>query len=294
MAVEMPTGKAARDENFPVGSWLIAARLRPHIAAYYAFARAADDIADNNLLTAAEKVRRLEDFAAALIDGTGDPADFGKAHRLRESLRATKVDVRWASKLIDAFRQDATKNRYADWAELMRYCKRSAVPVGRYLLGLHGEPPDGYFASDALCGALQVLNHLQGCQTDYRDFNRIYLPQDWMEETGCVAEDLDATAASPALRAVLDRCLDNVDDLIATAKTLPTRLRNRRLAMEASVITRLASRLAQRLRNGDPLAGRIALSKSDFVRCGTSGVAAVLLRPRRSAITRSPGRATAR
>lgn len=294
IGVEIPSGKAAKEENFPVGSWLIAPRLRPHIAAYYAFARAADDIADNNRLTAAEKIRRLDAFAAALIDGTGDPADFGKAHRLRESLRATQVNVGWALKLIDAFRQDATKNRYADWTELMRYCNRSAVPVGRYLLDLHREPPDSYFASDALCGALQVLNHLQDCRNDYRDFNRIYLPLDRFEEAGCAVQDLNADAASPALRTVLDRCLGNVDELMVTARTLPIRLRNRRLAMEASVITRLADRLVQRLRHGDPLADRIAPTKSDFVRCGASGIAAVLLRPRRPVMTRGPSRTTAR
>ena len=294
MGIEIPSGKGASDENFPVGSWLLASHLRPHITTYYAFARTVDDIADNKQLKAGEKIRRLDAFAAALVNGTGDPADYGKAHRLRESLRETGVDVRRALDLIEAFRQDATKSRYADWAELTRYCDRSAAPVGRYLLDLHGESPDAYAASDALCGALQVLNHLQDCRNDYRDLDRIYLPQDWLAEAGVRMEDLDAYATTPALRTVLDRCLHGVDDLMTTAKTLPGRLRSRRLAMEVSVIAHLAGRLAERLRRGDPLAGRVALSKSDFVRCGATGIGAVLLRLRRPALHGNPSRATAR
>ena len=94
MGVELPSGKGAKDENFPVGSWLIARKLRPHVAAYYAFARAVDDLADNNVLPAAEKVARLRAFGAALSDGSGDPADFAKAHRLRQSMLATGTPFR--------------------------------------------------------------------------------------------------------------------------------------------------------------------------------------------------------
>ena len=165
--VETPSGKGAGDENFPVGSFLLPRRLRPHVAVFYAYARAIDDIADNPELAPEDKVARLDRMAAA-IEGreSGVPA-LATAERMRQSLLETDITTRHCLDLISAFQQDAVKLRYDDWADLLDYCDRSANPVGRYLLDLHGESPDGYPASDALCSALQVLNHLQDCQDDY-------------------------------------------------------------------------------------------------------------------------------
>ncbi|MEO1000364.1 MAG: squalene/phytoene synthase family protein, partial [Pseudomonadota bacterium] len=152
-AVETPSGKGAGDENFPVGSRLISRALRPHVMAYYDFARAADDIGDNPDLAPEEKIARLDAFAAALDDRSlPTPA------RLAETFAATGVSVETATDLCAAFRQDAVKLRYADWDELMGYCRLSANPVGRFLLELHGEDREALPRSDALCSALQVLN----------------------------------------------------------------------------------------------------------------------------------------
>jgi phytoene/squalene synthetase len=159
----------------------------------------------------------------------------------------------------------------------MGYCNLSAAPVGRYLLDLHGEDRAAWPASDALCNALQVLNHLQDCKDDYLNLNRVYLPGDWMAEYGTSVEALDAPRASPAMRRVLDRAIDGVAGLMAEARTLPGRLKSRRLAMESAVIACLADRLVTLLRRGDPIAGRVALSKLDFVRCGVRGVLRGLL-----------------
>ena len=270
--IETPSGKGAGDENFPVGSILLSRRLRPHVAAFYRFARAADDIADNPDLSADNKVHRLAAFDAAIADGAGDPAAVGAALRLRDSLLETGVPLRHARDLLAAFTQDATKLRYADWGDLMGYCSLSASPVGRYLLDLHGEDRSGFAASDPLCDALQVLNHLQDCRDDHRALDRVYLPQDWMAAEGSGLDDLQADRASPGLRRVLDRCLDGVDALLARAAALPPALRSRRLAMESAVILRLARRLSARLRHQDPVAGRVALSKLDFARCGVAGI----------------------
>lgn len=271
-AVETPSGKGAGDENFPVGSWLLPAALRPHVAAYYAFARAIDDIADNPALSAEDKIARLSLFDAALVDAREDRPGLEKAARLRDCLAATAVPSARGSDLIAAFKQDAVKLRYADWGELLGYCRLSANPVGRYLLDLHGESPEGYAGSDALCTALQVLNHLQDCQDDYRALDRVYLPEDWLRAEGLDVTVLDRAASPPGLRRVLDRCLDQVDVLLDEAELLPALLRSPRLAMESAVIVRLARRLAVRLRRGDPLAGRVALSRADFVLCGLKGV----------------------
>jgi phytoene/squalene synthetase len=171
------------------------------------------------------------------------------------------VTARHGLDLLAAFRQDASQNRYADWAELMGYCELSANPVGRYLLDLHGEDRDGYQASDGLCSALQVLNHLQDIKDDYRDMDRIYLPADWMAECGVGVDDLAGDRATPELRKLIDRCLDGTDLLIAQAEPLPLVLGDFRLAMESAAIVRLARRLSAKLRTQDPIAGRVQFSK---------------------------------
>ena len=276
-AVETPSGKGAGDENFPVGSWLLPARLRPHVAAFYRFARAIDDIADNPALGPEDKVARLSRFADAVGGAeTEDPA-LATAHRLRASLAETGVTPKHCLDLIVAFKQDATKPRSDDWADLMGYCENSANPVGRYLLDLHGEDAAGYRWSDALCSVLQVLNHLQDCQDDYRSLDRVYLPGDWLAAEGLGVEVLDDARCAPALRRVLDRCLDGVEELMVDARELPGRLRNGRLAMESAIIVCLAGRLTALLRRGDPLAGRVALGRLDFVLCGLGGAGGVLL-----------------
>ncbi|MGH6621383.1 MAG: squalene synthase HpnC [Alphaproteobacteria bacterium] len=270
-AVETPSGKSAASENFPVGSFLLPARLRPHVAAFYAFARAIDDIADNPALAAADKIARLDGFAAALTGPAAGPG-YEKAERLRASLAATGVTAQHGLDLIAAFKLDAVKLRYVDWRELIEdYCMLSAAPVGRYLLDLHGEDRAGYRASDALCNALQVLNHLQDCAEDYRALDRVYLPGDWMAAEGVTVEALTAPALAPGLRRVIDRCLDDTDALIAHARTLPGRLRNRRLAMESAAIVNIAARLSTHLRRRDPLAERVALSKPEYLWCCVKG-----------------------
>lgn len=269
--VETPSGKGAGDENFPVGSFLLPAPLRPHVALFYAFARAIDDIADNPALPSAEKIARLTGFARALEHGEGAEADYGKALRLRVSLSATNVPPAHGLDLIAAFLQDAVQSRYDSWEALMGYCRLSAAPVGRYLLDLHGEDRAGWPASDALCNALQVLNHLQDCQKDHRDMDRVYLPRDWMAAEGIDERDLQRPAASLGLRRVLDRCLDGTEALLRAAAPLPAQLRSRSLAMESAVILHLARRLTRRLRRGDPIAGRVKLGKPDFVWCGLTG-----------------------
>jgi squalene synthase HpnC len=269
-AIETPSGKGSGDENFPVGSWLLAPQLRPHVATFYALARAADDIADNGALAADDKVRRLASLRAALLGEARGPGH-EKAERMRESLRATGVTPQHCVDLLAAFTQDATKLRYTDWDDLMGYCYLSASPVGRYLLDLHGEDRAAWPASDALCNALQVLNHLQDCRDDYLNLNRVYLPQDWMAAFGTSVEELDRPRASPAMRRVLDRTLDGVAGLMVSARTLPARLKSKRLAMESAVIVALADRLMALLRRGDPIAGRVALTKGDFAMCGVRG-----------------------
>jgi len=268
---ETPSGKGAGDENFPVGSFLLPKALRPKVAIFYAYARAIDDIADNPGLPAAEKIARLDGFDRALIGATDDPA-YARAIRVRETMAGTGDIVRHCRDLIVAFKQDAVKLRYKDWDDLMGYCIKSAAPVGRFLLDLHGCPRSGYPASDALCNALQVINHLQDCKDDFRRLNRVYLPSDWLDAEGTSAEELDRPAATPGMRRVLDRCLDATAALLRQARPLPRMLPSRRLGMESAAILRLAEKLTAMLRRRDPLAERVALSKPGTLLYALMGV----------------------
>lgn len=271
LSAETPSGKGAGDENFPVGSILLPKALRPHVAVFYAYARAIDDVADNPDLAPEEKVRRLDGFDKALLGENDDPA-YEKAHRIRESLHDCGVTVQHCRDLISAFKQDAVKLRYDDWDDLIDYCNRSAAPVGRYLLDLHGESRDGYPANDALCNALQVLNHLQDCADDYHELDRVYLPRDWMSAAGITVDALDAPKMSPGLRRVVDKCLDGTDELLALARTLPGRLKNRRLAMESAAIVNIAIKLSRQLRRRDPIAERVELTKPQYLWCCAKGM----------------------
>jgi farnesyl-diphosphate farnesyltransferase len=259
--VEAWSGKDRGDENFPVGSVLISARLRPHIHAFYAFARNGDDIADSPVLAAGDKVARLDAMEDVLLGRRDDGSP--SARRLRASLAETGVTPRHGVELLVAFRRDATKRRYASWDELLDYCRYSAMPVGRHVLDLHGEDRATWEPSDALCTVLQVLNHLQDGRKDLTSLDRCYLPADLLAEAGAEVPDLLGAAATPGLRRVFDGLLDRCDALNHAARALPRRTRDRRLRLETAVIVGLSHRLAARLRRGDPVATRVKLTKSD-------------------------------
>jgi hypothetical protein len=165
----LQSGKGHRDENFPVASWLIHPRHRPAILAFYRFVRAADDIADHPTALAPEKLRLLELFRASLA-GESDAAPEGVA--LRTVLNARNLTAQHALDLLEAFRRDVTVLRYQDWDGLIDYCRYSAMPVGRFVLDVHGESQATWPANDALCAALQIVNHLQDCAKDYRSLDR--------------------------------------------------------------------------------------------------------------------------
>ena len=265
---------AARAENFPVASRLLPRAARGRVIAFYRFARVADDAADDPDRTAEERLAALDALERGL---RGEAADDGPGAALRAALdggrEADAVDA--ALGLLPAFRRDARGVLCADWDDLMGYCASSAASVGRFLLAVHGEGPAARGPSAALCAALQVLNHLQDMGEDRRRLGRRYLPGDWMAAEGARDADLLAPAMTPALRRVADRALDGTDALLAEAAPLPRRIAARGLRAQAATTLALARRLSARLRRGDPLAGRVALSRADFLRAGLSGLGAL-------------------
>jgi phytoene/squalene synthetase len=230
-------GKGAAQESFPVASWLLPPSKRADIMAFYRFARAADDIADHSSLIPEEKLRLL-----AAMEG-----------------RLPAVGAEHAAALLVAFRQDAGKARYADWGELMDYCRHSAAPAGRFLLDLFGEDRALWPCSDALCAALQVLNHVQDCGKDYRALDRLYLPQDWLDTDRVTMDMLGDSHTSPALRQTLDRVLDATAALLAASRPLAAGIRHRGLRIQAATTQIGAEALLARLRRQDPLARHIRL-----------------------------------
>src|SRR3954464_8459000 len=204
-AAELRSGKTYRDENFPVASWIIHPRHRGVILAFYNFVRTADDIADHASLDASAKLTLLDELEADLIGQGGGQRE---AVVLRDALAARGLPPRHARDLLSAFRMDVTKLRYANWDELIHYCSFSAMPVGRFVLDVHGESTATWPASDAVCAALQINNHLQDCGKDFRELNRVYIPRDALARHGASVEQLGAPRASAALLASLHELAD--------------------------------------------------------------------------------------
>lgn len=274
-ATELRSGKSYKNENFPVASRLIAARHRGIIRAFYEFVRTADDIADHSSIAPADKLALLDRLEASLV-GTSDADTEGVALRARLAERG--LASRHAQDLLIAFRMDVTKQRYANWDELIHYCSYSAMPVGRFVLDVHGESRATWQASDALCAALQIINHLQDCAADYRNLDRVYIPLDALTTEGANVESLAAPEASPALRRCVVLLAQRTHALLGESNALPDLVKNRRLSLEISVIETLAQRLLQILRARDPLSEGVHLGKAAFAGIAILGVGHGLLR----------------
>ena len=257
---QMQSGKGHKDENFPVASFLIAPRHRPPVLAFYKFVRAADDVADSATAAPQEKLALLEQMRASLV-GESDFVSEGVA--LRTVLAERGLTTDHALDLLEAFRRDCTKLRYQDWDDLVDYCRYSAMPVGRFVLDVHGESRDLWPANDALCAALQVINHLQDCAKDYRELNRVYVPEPLLTAAGIGVEALAENRANPALARVIAGLARQNAALLETSRPFARGIKDGRLAMEVDLIQTLADDLNRMLINRDPLSEAVHHSKMD-------------------------------
>jgi squalene synthase HpnC len=273
-AEDLASGKGSNDENFPVASALIAPRHRAVVMAFYRFARAADDVADNPLAESGAKLTVLEALRASL-EGETDEAPEGRD--LREALRIRGLSPQHGLDLLEAFRRDVTKLRYDDWADLMDYCRYSAAPVGRFVLDVHGEDRALWPMNDALCAALQVINHLQDCGKDRREIDRIYIPLDRLRAAGLGVEALDAPRASPALRGVIVDLTRQTQALLDISRPFARKIKDGRLALEVGVIQALAEDLCKLLLTRDPLSQEMHHDKMRMATLGLSAMARTLL-----------------
>jgi hydroxysqualene synthase len=251
------SGKGHRDENFPVASWLIAPRHRAPILAFYNFVRTADDIADHPTLPPQRKLELLDRLGAGVAGASDEDA---VAVALRAALAERNLTPKHARDLLAAFRLDVTKLRYRDWDDLISYCSLSAMPVGRFVCDVHGESRSVWPANDALCAALQIINHLQDCKDDYRNLDRVYIPQDALAASDVGVKALGEARASPALRDCLHRLAARTGRLLGESDDFGILISDWRLGLEVSVINTLAHRLTRMLMTRDPLSERVHLS----------------------------------
>jgi hydroxysqualene synthase len=273
-AAKLRSGKGHRDENFPVASILIKAKHRAAILAFYDFVRTADDIADHPTLAPGEKLAHLDGLEAGLLGRIEGEA---VAQRLRVSLRDRHLSTRHAQDLLAAFRMDVTKLRYRSWDELMDYCRYSAMPVGRFVLDVHGEPESTWPANDALCAALQINNHLQDCHADYTTLDRVYVPLDALKDAGARCEELAAPRSSPALLTCLRSLADRTDSLLQESSGFAAMIADFRLSLEVAVITAMARRIVGLIKMRDPLSENVHLTKIGAMGGVLTGVACGLL-----------------
>jgi squalene synthase HpnC len=270
-AAEFRSGKGHRDENFPVASLLIRAEHRAPILAFYEFVRTADDIADHPTLQPGEKLAHLDALETGLL---GQSEGEEVTRRLRAALAERLLPTRHAQDLLNAFRMDVTKLRYRNWGELIEYCRYSAMPVGRFVLDVHGEPENIWPANDALCAALQINNHIQDCHADYTALNRVYVPLDALAEAGATVEDLGAQRASPALLRCLHALAHRTEALLQESRGFAAMIGDFRLSLEVAVITALARQILGMIKTRDPLSENVHLTKFGAMRGALVGLAA--------------------
>ena len=274
-AAELRSGKTYRDENFPVASWIIHPRHRALILAFYNFVRTADDIADHATLAPSEKIAYLDLLEAELL-GNGDTQL--EAVNLRRALAERAMPARHALDVLVAFRMDVTKLRYETWAEVIHYCRYSAMPVGRFMLDVHGESTSTWAASDALCAGLQINNHLQDCAKDYRDLDRVYLPRDALAAAGASVAMLGEPRAPAPLLQCLHALAENTERLLNDGRSLAAEVRDFRLGLEIAVIQSFADKIVRMLKVRDPLSERVHLGPIELIGRSVAGVAGEMTR----------------
>jgi squalene synthase HpnC len=185
---------------------------------------------------------------------------------------------RHALDVLIAFRMDVTKLRYENWDEVIHYCRYSAMPVGRFMLDVHGESTSTWAASDALCAGLQINNHLQDCGKDYHNLNRVYLPRDALEAAGASVETLGAGRAPAPLLQCLHSLAARTELLLNESKPLAAEVKDFRLGLEIAVIQAFADRIVRLLKVRDPLSERVHLNPVELAAFSIGGVTGEIIR----------------
>jgi squalene synthase HpnC len=269
-----PSGPAAvpveHYENFPVASLLLPRHLRHPIEVIYAFARSADDFADEGERTPAERFQLLDDYARELDKiASHAPTEHALFRALGGVIHAHQLPIGLFHDLLGAFKQDITKTRYADFDELMDYCRRSADPIGRLLLHLNrAAEPQHLQWSDAICSALQLINHWQDVAIDWKknEGGRVYLPQDEMAQFGVSERDIADQTNRDAWQKMMSFQCARARALLMSGAPLTARLGGR-FGAELRLIVAGGARILDKIDavKGDVFRHRPALNKFDWL-----------------------------
>lgn len=252
------------DPDFSLMPELFPPALRPHVRAFGRFVRLADSITDNAFLSLHDKQARLSALEGALdgaVDALWSTEARAVAASLRASLTQSGISPEHARHILQAFQRDAEGYVAATWPELLVYCQFAAAPIGRYMLELSGEDVvSSGRSADALCAALRILKQLRDTEDPTVRYNRLCIPRRFLEDALITPAHLRAATAKGQTRAVLDRVLDGVDQLLVQAAPLPSLLRRRGLVMHTAIVLCRARKLLARFRRLDPLRERVGLT----------------------------------
>ncbi|WP_295992302.1 squalene synthase HpnC [Rugamonas sp.] len=254
-------------ENFPVASILMPRRLRPAVEAFYAFARSADDLADEGDATPAQRLAALSAYEAALARiERAEPPHAPMFERLAQTVREHALPMRPFHDLLSAFKQDVVVSRYATYDDVLDYCARSANPVGLLMLSLYGQADeDNIRDSDAICSALQLINFLQDVAIDIQK-ERIYLPLEDLNRYAISPAALDHPDARPRWRALMRFEVVRTRALLLSGAPLALRLRGR-IGFELRMVVQGGLRILEAIEevNYDVFRRRPQLGKTDWL-----------------------------
>lgn len=254
-------------ENFPVASRLLPKHLRQPISVIYAFARRADDFADEGNLSNDERINALTDFGNKLDQiEQGEFVDDSTFIALADVIKQHQLPISLFHDLLTAFKMDVTKARYANFGEVMQYCRYSANPVGRLLLHLNNAAtPENLGTSDAICSALQLTNFLQDISQDLEESDRIYIPQDEMEQFGVTEDDIRNKITNNASRRLIEFQIRRTIKLMQAGAPLGKVLKGR-MGLELRMTIMGGSRILYKLnKQHDDVFSRPRLNKWDIV-----------------------------
>jgi phytoene synthase len=266
----------AHYENFPVG-WLVPRELQPHVHAVYAFARTADDLADegyasggpgSGIMLPAERIAALEDWERQLVAPPGTSGLHFIFVALHETIRRFDLPLSLFTDLLSAFKQDVVKRRYADFAEVQDYCRRSANPIGRLVLLLHGHrEPELHRLADHICTGLQLANFWQDVGVDLEKDGRMYLPEDGRATYGVTEEALFERRANDAYRRLLKFEVDRARDIFKQGEPLTKYLRGK-LRLEIRLTWLGGTTILQKIEalDYDTLTRRPVIAKTDYMK----------------------------
>ena len=267
------SGKSYSDENFPVASFLMTKKIRKIVRIFYFFARMADDVADHQTLPKYKKIRILKSFDTAILKNKGIHNKI-----LRDMVLQFKdlpTGKEYSRNLLKAFLMDASDKKYIEWSDLLYYCKYSANPVGRFVIDTVKETNNVdkiYEASDNLCTALQIINHLQDCKKDFEELNRVYIPESLFKKYSIDKSILKKNKSTGNFEKLKVEIIENILISLKMTKNGLSCIQSWRLRKETLIILNIAKRLCNLLKKKDPLREKIKLSRIELIFCFFKGI----------------------